>query len=130
MTVLVTGASSCSNPGWRENKPSKAPPYSLAKSVACWRADRYRVSRPHHRAYLSWRYRRFLEFEIQGHHHHEYVTSAPNNAVAWYAAYDDGGGFYNSDYGPPSVPVRNFIFGRYGTFHNKRIRACLRTIQD
>jgi hypothetical protein len=128
-TVLVTGVSSCSDPGW-DGKRSKRPPYSLARSMACWRADGYRVSRPHHRAYLSPRYRRVLEFEIRGHHDHEYATFAPNNAVAWYAAHDNGGGFWNSDYGPPPVPVRNFIFGRGVTFRNRRIRSCLRTSRD
>jgi len=100
------------------------PNYSLARSTACWRAHGYRVSPDKEdQAILD---RRFTSIEIRGHHDHEYAIFAPGQTAAWALA-DDGS---SSDYGPPSVPVRNVIFGAYGTFDDKPILACLRTSKD
>ena len=97
---------------------------------ACWRAHGYKVSRPHHTDFLPPEDHGFLSIGIRGHHDHEYATFAPNQAVAWNAANAAGEGFYNPDYGPPAVPVRNVIFGAYGTFDDGPILACLRTARD
>jgi hypothetical protein len=115
VTMLVTGASGCSEVG---AKGSKGPNYSLARSAACLRADGYRdrVSVRRYRDGSG-------EIEIKARHHWGWATFAPDRATARRWAEHP---YSDSDFFPPDR-ARNVLF--YSAT-DKRILACLRTSRD